>query len=468
MCSCGDDECTTDSTHKTKLETGRSTEPQGVSRRSMLKGVGLGGIVAAGTIMGARESLAQPAAPAINNGSVAGLPFRALIRVGTGIEIADMRLIDIKPNQVVVRTKGSCACYSIGPTLFGRDGNIQDLDVPMIPNHSAMGVVEAVGSQVRRVAVGDRVVVSGTPQCGQCYQCLHGQPDRCNWLGGLPNDPVAELSDGTGVTEMSGIGGLSEITVAYEEYCIPVWTDLPDEEIAMMGDTFAAGVSSVMTYAPVEGGSDVVVFGAGPVGLAAIQGARAKGAGQIIVVEPIAYRREKATEFGATTVLDPNEDTDTLVDRIKEMCSGPSDRFDSGGRRRQGNQWGADFVIEASGGDTSVPTVEVGPDPTGLLALRQAYDVTRAGGHLTTLAIFQVGEISLPSSGWSISGKHHHSGQMGGMHPMRDTPRIIKMIERGVLDCASVISRTVPLDQAVEGFQAVANREVLGLVVTFD
>src|SRR5690606_7293332 len=103
-------------------------------------------------------------------------------------------------------------------------------------------------------------------------------------------------------------------------------------------------------------------------GLAAVQGARSRSAGQIIMIEPVAYRREKAMEMGATAVIDPNVDTDTLVDRIRAMVSGPTDRFDAGGRYGPGYRYGgADFVIEASGGDLFPPAVETGPDPTGLL-----------------------------------------------------------------------------------------------------
>src|SRR5690606_36024709 len=150
-------------------------------------------------------------------------------------------------------------------------------------------------------------------------------------------------------------------------------------------------------YGPVEGGSNVVIFGAGPIGLAAVHGARSRSAGQIIVLEPIAYRRDKAVELGATAVLDPNVDTDTLVERIRAMCSGPTDRLDAGGWYGTGLRYGgAYFVIEASGGVLFPPAVETGPDPIGLLAIRQAWEVTSGCGHLTLLGGGQRGEISFP------------------------------------------------------------------------
>jgi S-(hydroxymethyl)glutathione dehydrogenase/alcohol dehydrogenase len=335
-----------------------------------------------------------------------------------------------------------------------------------------MGIVEAVGAQVRRVQVGDRVLVSGTPWCGQCHQCLNGTPEWCNYLatGSVPNDPIADMADGTGVIESAVIGGLSEIIVAYEEYCVPIFSDLPDEQIAMLGDTGAVGIAATSVYDPVQIGQNVVIFGAGPIGLAAVQGARAQAAGQIIVVEPVRYRREKALEFGATTVLDPNDDTDTLVARIRELCAPPTDRMDAGGQYGGGgfiSMRGADLVVEASGLDRFPPAVEVGPDPTGLLALRQAWEVTAPGGSLVTLAV-QNGDIAFPASAFCLSGKRIYGGQMAGMNVMRDTARFITAMENGSVDIGAIITSTPPLERVREGFQGVADRTELGVVFTFE
>jgi S-(hydroxymethyl)glutathione dehydrogenase/alcohol dehydrogenase len=442
------------------LESREPVDDFGMSRRSMLTA----GALAAATLASGQAN-AQQAAPAVATGSVAGRPFRALVRHGTMASVEDLRLRELQPRQVLVRTTASCGCYTITRSVLGQGA----INRPTIPNHSGFGVVEAIGSEIRRVRVGDRVLVCGTPECGHCYQCLHGNPEACNYLNSqLFIEPIADMADGSGVIQQGAIGGLSEIIVAMEEYCIPLFTDLPDTQLSLLGDTLAAGLASTMTYGPVEGGSNVVIFGAGPIGLAAVQGARSQSAGQIIVIEPVAYRRDKAVELGATTVLDPNVDTDTLVERLRALCSGPTDRFDAGGRYGPGYRYGgADFVIEASGGDLFPPAVETGPDPTGLLALRQAWDVTRGGGHLTLLAAGQQGEISFPTAQFCLSTRSIHGGQMGGMHPMRDAPRYVTMIERGAVDAAALITATYPLDGVVDGFQRVADRTELGVVFTF-
>jgi alcohol dehydrogenase len=156
------------------------------------------------------------------------------------------------------------------------------------------------------------------------------------------------------------------------------------------------------------------------------------------------------------------------VQRIRDLCNAPTDRFDAGGRYEpRYRNGGADFVIEASGGDLYPPAVEPGPDPTGLTALRQAWDVTTGGGHLTLLAAGQQGDISFPTANFCLSTRSIHGGQMGGMHPMRDAPRYATMIERGAVDAAAIITATFPLDEVAEGFRKVADRTELGVVFTF-
>jgi S-(hydroxymethyl)glutathione dehydrogenase / alcohol dehydrogenase len=433
-----------------------------LSRRTVL----LAG--ATGAAAFASSAVAQKrGAPAIAKGAVAGMPFRAYVRHGTQGTIEDLKLREIGPTQVVVRSRGSCCCYTVTTSVLGNAA----LKTPTIPNHSGMGIVEAIGAQVRRVRVGDRVLVSGTPWCGHCAQCLSGTPEWCNYLapGGVPNDPIADMADGTGVIEAAVIGGLSEIVVGYEEYCVPIFSELPDAEIAMLGDTGAVGIASTSVYDPVQIGQNVVIFGAGPIGLAAVQGARAQAAGKIIVVEPVRYRREKALQFGATTVLDPNESTGTLVERIREMCAARTDRLDAGGQVPGNSRFamrGADLVVEASGLDRFPPAVEVGPDPSGLLALKQAWEVTAPGGSLVTLAV-QNGDIAFPAATFCLSGKRIYGGQMAGMNVMRDTTRFITAMENGSVDIGALITATRPLEQVQDAFKRVADRTELGVVIIF-
>jgi S-(hydroxymethyl)glutathione dehydrogenase/alcohol dehydrogenase len=392
--------------------------------------------------------------------STAGTEFRAFVRYQDGVSVEELTLLPIQPREVVIRTEASMACYSITPFALRTNNYAR----PTIMNHSGMGVVEEVGPMVKRVQPGDRVIVAGTPQCGQCYQCLQGRSDHCQFLRAADVHPIARMADGTDTIAMSSLGGISEMMVVAEEYCCPVFTDLPAPYLAMLADTSGTGLAAGMNLTQVHPGSDVAVMGCGPLGLAAVQSARIMGAAQIIAVDPIPYRREIALSVGATIALDPNEEGDNLVDRIKSLTATPTDRLFAGGT---GHGTGADYTFEAVGGDQSPPVEPAGPDPGGILPLSQCWDITRTGGHIVGHGIGQRGEISFRASGFCISGKTFHTGQQGGMNMLADLPRYVRLTETGQFDAEALLGRTYTLDEARQAFQDVADRTVISAVVVF-
>src|SRR6186997_172734 len=211
------------------------TRPKGkrqLTRRGMLKtgASALGGgalLLGGGSLDVAAPAQAQ--APAIGTGTQTGRTFRGLVRHDATLDIQEMRLLPIDPRQVVIRSLAVAPCYTIVRGALSTNAAPR----AEVPNHCGFGVVEAIGPMVKRVQVGDRVVVAGTSQCGQCYQCLHGRPDYCqftffsNAQGVDPFPPFAQLADGTPVYAGAGIGGMSELMSVFEEYCVPVFSDLP-------------------------------------------------------------------------------------------------------------------------------------------------------------------------------------------------------------------------------------------------
>src|ERR1700704_1625149 len=164
-------------------------------------------------------ALAAPAASALGQSAnqsanvVTRRKFRAWVSRGTGTGRTTMQELTLRPiggRQVVVRTEATNLCYSNTSTVLGLPGMFAGpmSRMPLIDGHGGVGVVEAVGPEVRRVQVGDRVCVSGTPQCGSCYQCLRGRADMCQFLGRQgPDDLVAmaDMRDGTAVYANSRI-----------------------------------------------------------------------------------------------------------------------------------------------------------------------------------------------------------------------------------------------------------------------
>jgi S-(hydroxymethyl)glutathione dehydrogenase/alcohol dehydrogenase len=441
-----------------------------ISRRGLLKKAAAVGGAALAAPTASALGQSRPAAP--------GRKFRAWVSRGTGAGRTTLQELTLRPiggRQVVVRTEATNLCYSNTSTVLGLPGMFAGpmSRMPLIDGHGGVGVVEAVGPEVRRVQVGDRVCVSGTPQCGSCYQCLRGRADMCQFLGRQgPNDlvPIADMRDGSPVYASSHIGGLAELMVTFEEWVVPVFTKANAVELAMVCSCVAVaglGTSVSQTLASIAPGGTAAIVGCGPLGLSAVQGARIAGASKIIAIDPIKMRRELALKVGATDVLDPNVEGDTLVAKVREMTSTPNNRLWSGGRDSGGllGGSGADFVIEGVGADRAKPKVEAGPDPTGILPMRQAYDMCAPGGHVITTSL-PSGTISFPAVVFAIGGRTHHAGQAGGANPMRDIPRFVAMLEAKQYDAKALATRVVPIEGMLEAYEEVLYRTTDTAIMT--
>ncbi len=456
-----------------------------LSRRRLFK---KGVAAAASAALASQSGTVFGQGPAV----VTARTFRGWISRGTGrgrTTLQDLRLRPITGRQVVVRTEACNLCYSnvgavlgIQPTppatgastaanagLTGANTN----DMALIQGHGGVGVVEAVGPEVRRVQIGDRVCVSGTPQCGACYHCLRGRADVCQLLGrNLAGDlvPVADLRDGTPVYSNSHIGGLAELMITPEEWVGPVVTKATAVDLGMVLSCVSVaglGATTSGTLAVVAPGSAVAVVGCGPLGLSAVQGARIAGASTIIAIDPIRMRRELAMKVGATHALDPNLEGDGIIERVRSLSNGPTNRPWSGGRDSGGRRSGAgaDLVVEAAGAEFVRPKLEASPDSTGILPMQQAYQMSNAGGHVITTGLVR-GTIALPAFLFAIGGITHSGGQAGGANPMRDIPRFVAMLDSGRYDAKALVTRVVPLRDMLDAYEEVAYRTTVTAIMT--
>jgi len=455
-----------------------------ISRRGVLKAAGAAA-VGSGTakLLGGNTLAAQQGAPAVLTNAQAGRKFHALVKYNTNAPtVLELKVRGVTGRQVLIRTEAAQTCYSNADQVLLPD---IPTDKAEIVGHGGIGFVEAIGPQVVHARVGDRVIVTDWSSCGWCFNCLRMRSDKCMVRGSAVDMPTSDMADGIPV--FSSKGGMSELMLVQEEQAIPIFTELPGPELAMLHCVGTCGLGMATSNCAVEMASDVVVFGAGPVGLSAIQGARIKGAARIIVVEPIRYRRDLALKLGATEGVDPNQYKerklragspgsgdargpaanasydDSLVEHLREMCKQKTDRLLVGGGRI-----GPDHVIEAVGGDRMKPKEVQGPDPTGVTVLQQCWELCSQTGTLATSSVgHPVGAmVQIPASQWADGAKHHWPGTAGGTNPRRDEARYIKLMETGQLNMKALASQTYPLSRAKEAYQECADRTVVATIVT--
>jgi S-(hydroxymethyl)glutathione dehydrogenase / alcohol dehydrogenase len=452
-----------------------ASKPSRLSRRRVLKTAGavVGG--GAATLLSGGAVATQVGAPSILTNTQAGRTFRAFVKFSMDLPtVQEVKARPLIARQILVRTQAAQTCYS----------SVDEVLIPGTPTnqavivgHGGVGIVEAVGPQAYRVQVGDRVIVNFHTACGSCFNCLWARADKCLNRGAATAIPTCDMADGTPV--YPGNSGMSELMIVHEEQAVPIFTELPSVEIAMLHCVGNCGLGMTMTNVPVEAGSDVVIFGAGPVGLSSVMGARVKGASRIIVVEPIRYRQELAMKLGAADVIDPNQYTDrrriegaagnadafrdSLVDHLREMTKKKTDRRFAGG-----GTVGPDHVIEAVGGDRLKPKTVQGPDPSGVTVLQQCWELCSQIGSIVTCSVGHPRDatVQFPASQWADGAKHHWPGTAGGTNPRRDVPRYIRMMETGQIDMKALASATYPLARARDAYQAAADRTVVATIVT--
>ena len=345
------------------------------------------------------------------------------------LSVEDVTPTDPGPRDVVVRVKASGLCHS---DLSVMNGSLP-MPPPAILGHEGAGVVEHVGPEVSRVKVGDRVIGSFIPACGICWFCLNDQSNLCENTYTVMMNPRATRADGTVLPTMTGLGTFAEQMTVDEMSVVKVETDLPDDQLALIGCGVTTGVGAALNTAQVKPGSFVVVIGCGGVGQAVVQGARIAGAARIVAVDTVALKRDTALKLGATDVIDPADGD--LAGQVMGLTAGR----------------GADYVFEVIGN-------------TDLIT--QAFMATRAGGTTVAVGVPRSDQsVSIPTFPLVLQEKRLLGCVYGSAQVRRDFPRLIGLIETGRLDVGDMVSRTITLDEINEGFRAMEAGEVIRSVI---
>ncbi len=212
---------------------------------------------------------------------------------GEPLRIETVQLAAPMAGEIEVTLKACAICHSDISYMDGAWGGT----LPAVYGHEAAGTVSAVGDGVRGLAPGDPVVVTLIRACGTCPSCAGGRPVACET--GFEGGPLT-TADGAPLHQAMYTGGFAERVVVDQSQVVKLSDTIPMEAASLLACGVITGVGAVVNAANLRAGQDVVVIGAGGVGLNAIQGARIAGARRIVAVDMSDEKLAMARDFGAT------------------------------------------------------------------------------------------------------------------------------------------------------------------------
>ena len=350
----------------------------------------------------------------------------ALLRAtNTPWEVAVIDLDEPRQNELLIRMVASGLCHSDDHFVTG---DFPATLWPLCAGHEGAGVVETVGPNTPGWEVGDHVVLAFIPSCGRCRFCAKGRQNLCDagarLSSGCREDGSFRLTEsGSPVAQMGGISTFSNWSVVDVMSAVKVAKDIPLETACLVGCGVTTGYGSAINSAGIEPGDTVIVMGIGGIGINAVQGAAHKGAQNVVAVDPLAFKREKAMEFGATHSFA------TIAEA-------------------------ADFarsVTDGQGADSAIVTV--GVTDGGHIA--QGFDAIRKGGTVVMTGVGSLqGTDGIPvnPSQMTLYQKRLQGSLYGEMSPSKDIPRLLSLYQAGKLRLDELVTRTYALADINQGY----------------
>lgn len=339
-------------------------------------------------------------------------------------------------SEVLVRIAAAGLCHSDLSVINGD----RPRPVPMALGHEAAGVVEALGEGVDDLVVGDHVVMVFMPSCGHCLPCAEGRPALCD-PGAAANGAGTLLSGGTRLHDAGGAvhhhlgcSAFASHAVVSRRSLVRIDADLPLHEAALFGCAVLTGVGAVVNTAAVKAGQTVAVIGLGGVGLAAVLGAVAAGAAQVIAVDLSDDKLTLARELGATAVVKAGAGA---VEHVRTLTHG-----------------GCDVVLEMAG---------------SVRALESAVAMTRRGGTTVTAGL-PPPDAALPVNVVALVGEERtlKGSYIGTCVPARDIPRYVALYRAGRLPVDRLVSGYLTLADINRGFDDLHAGRAVRQIVRFD
>lgn len=354
-------------------------------------------------------------------------------------EVEDPKIVE--PRDAIIRVTSTAIC--------GSDLHIYNGFFPQLSNfvmgHEFMGVIEEVGSGVTKFRRGDRVVVPFPIACGSCFFCSHASPVNCEQSNTEKYGPEGGLLDQKGgglfgYTKFYGgwNGGQAEyVRVPYADYgprLVP--EGMSDEKVLFLSDIFPTGWTAV-TWAKLQGGETVAVFGAGPVGIMAAKAAWLQGAGRVVIVDIQPYRLAIAAHAAKAETIDASD-----VDPVEAI------RAMTGGR-------GADVCIDAVGMEADRSTFDkvkavVHGERGTIDVLRTCFSAVRRAGVVSCVGVYGTNYDNFPLAQMFDKGIRFQSGQ-APVHNCID--ELLTYVASGKVVLDDIITHTLPLSEAPHAYE---------------
>jgi NDMA-dependent alcohol dehydrogenase len=365
----------------------------------------------------------------------------SLVRSAPGkYETATVQVDDPRQDEIRVKMVASGLCHSDDHIATG------DIPVGVYPfagGHEGGGIVESVGPNTKGFEVGDKVIFSFLPSCGKCRWCATGHQNLCDLGAGLLagtrwDDPSTrlQLEDGTPVGQMVGISTFSEYTTVSVDSAVKVAPDTKLEVACLLGCSVGTGWGSAVNTGDVAPGDTVIIQGIGGIGANAVQGAAHAGAANVIAVDPVAFKREKAQELGATHAVES-------IEEATEIAKG----FTNG-----------------QGADVSIVTIGVTkPEHVG-----NAFASIRKQGTVIVTGLGDITEVGvpIPIGELTLFEKKIKGSLFGSSNPSTDILKMLDLYNQGKLKLDELVTKHYKIDEVAQGYEDMhAGKNIRGVLI---
>ncbi|AWM88180.1 zinc-dependent alcohol dehydrogenase [Microvirga sp. 17 mud 1-3] len=347
------------------------------------------------------------------------------------------------------------SCAICGSDLHLYDHFMPGMEKGDIMGHETMGEVVEVGSSVKNLKVGDRVVIPFTIICGECDQCRRGNfsvCERTNRNANLAAKAFGHTTAGLfGYTHLTGgyAGGQAEyLRVPYADTThVKIPDGIPDEKVLFLSDIFPTGWQAAV-QCDIEPTDTVAIWGAGPVGQMAIRSALLLGARQVIAIDCVPERLSMARAGGAITI---NFQEESVIERLNELTSGkgPEKCIDAVGMEAHVSLTHPDTIL-----DRAKQAVMLESDRPHVL--REMIYVCRPAGVLSVPGVYGGLLDKIPFGALMNKGLTVRTGQT---HVNRWTDDLLRRIQEGQIDPSFVITHTVGLEEGPQMYETFRDKK---------